>query len=62
MADRKEYLQLNIRMESKLLTAFRSYCEAQALDPHQLITNYVQRLVAEKPDFQGRLWETVRPK
>ena len=62
MADKQEWLQFNIRMEAKLLRQFRSYCEKQALDPHQLMVNYVRRVVAEQPDFQGTLWELVKPK
>lgn len=58
----KDMAQFNVRMDAKLLAAYKEYCREQGLDPHQQVINFIKRVVETKYNFQERLWEHIKGK
>lgn len=59
---KKRMAQFNVRMDAELLEKYRDYCERNAVDPHQQIIIFIQRIVETKFDLQERLWEHIKKK
>jgi hypothetical protein len=59
---RKAMAQFNVRMEADLLKKYREYCENNALDPHQQIILFIEKVVETQFDFQERLWDHIKKK
>ncbi len=60
MAEEREVLQFNIRVDADLLQRYRDYCKQNGLDPHGQVVNFMRRLVESQFDFQEKLWEILR--
>lgn len=57
---KRRMAQFNVRMDAELLDKYREYCEKNALDPHQQIILFIERVVTTKLDLQERLWEHIK--
>ena len=58
----KRMAQFNVRMNADLLKRYRDYCEKNALDPHQQIIIFIEKVVDTQLDLQERLWDHIKKK
>ena len=53
------FKQLNLRVDAELLDNYRDYCAREGLDPHQLVINFLQRVVDRQLGFEAKLWQAL---